>query len=255
LRQLKEKKKLLESVQKELDRLRNSPKTSTPTSTTATPAPVGARGGRARARGEGLVASGGRGNNVATPEKDEPGLEAEPMTPTETTSAGPATSTRKRKPSNAGGAQRRVSQELTSEPGQPVTRAKRARRPKRLDSYGGSVNLSWALKQCQTLLKSLMTHKFGWPFNQPVDPIALNIPDYFDVIKQPMDLGTIKVNLLPAGTPTGFLIVQFNSIQFKKKKRNNWILAITKLRTNSQKTSDSCGLTRSPTIRLDRTYA
>jgi hypothetical protein len=195
LRQLKEKKKLLESVQKELDRLRNSPKTSTPTSTTATPAPVGARGGRARARGEGLVASGGRGNNVATPEKDEPGLEAEPMTPTETTSAGPATSTRKRKPSNAGGAQRRVSQELTSEPGQPVTRAKRARRPKRLDSYGGSVNLSWALKQCQTLLKSLMTHKFGWPFNQPVDPIALNIPDYFDVIKQPMDLGTIKEQL------------------------------------------------------------
>ena len=26
----------------------------------------------------------------------------------------------------------------------------------------------------------------------PVDPVKLNIPDYFDIIKQPMDLGTIK---------------------------------------------------------------
>lgn len=30
------------------------------------------------------------------------------------------------------------------------------------------------------------------PFLTPVDPVKLNIPDYFDIIKQPMDLGTIK---------------------------------------------------------------
>ena len=27
---------------------------------------------------------------------------------------------------------------------------------------------------------------------QPVDPAELNLPDYFEIIKNPMDLGTIK---------------------------------------------------------------
>ena len=30
-------------------------------------------------------------------------------------------------------------------------------------------------------------------FGTPVDPVALNIPAYFDIIKNPMDLGTILV--------------------------------------------------------------
>ncbi|KAK9077049.1 hypothetical protein SSX86_005384 [Deinandra increscens subsp. villosa] len=33
------------------------------------------------------------------------------------------------------------------------------------------------------------------PFNRPVDPIELGIPDYFDVIETPMDFGTICNNL------------------------------------------------------------
>ncbi|KPM08485.1 histone acetyltransferase-like protein 2 [Sarcoptes scabiei] len=33
------------------------------------------------------------------------------------------------------------------------------------------------------------------PFRQPVDPVALQIPDYFDIIKVPMDLSTIKQKL------------------------------------------------------------
>ncbi len=33
------------------------------------------------------------------------------------------------------------------------------------------------------------------PFRVPVDPIGLGIPDYFDIIKKPMDLSTIKNNL------------------------------------------------------------
>lgn len=48
------------------------------------------------------------------------------------------------------------------------------------------------MKQCEVLLKRLMTHQFGWVFNTPVDVVKLNIPDYFTVIKHPMDLGTIK---------------------------------------------------------------
>lgn len=33
------------------------------------------------------------------------------------------------------------------------------------------------------------------PFQIPVDPVALQIPDYFDVVKEPMDLSTIKEKL------------------------------------------------------------
>ncbi|XP_068654779.1 transcription factor GTE9-like [Aristolochia californica] len=50
-------------------------------------------------------------------------------------------------------------------------------------------------KQCADILKKLMNHEAGWVFNQPVDPVALNIPDYFNVILEPMDLGTIKSKL------------------------------------------------------------
>ncbi|XP_019414990.1 PREDICTED: transcription factor GTE10-like isoform X1 [Lupinus angustifolius] len=48
------------------------------------------------------------------------------------------------------------------------------------------------LKSCETLLNRLMTHQYGWVFNTPVDVVKLNIPDYFKVIKHPMDLGTVK---------------------------------------------------------------
>jgi bromodomain-containing factor 1 len=36
---------------------------------------------------------------------------------------------------------------------------------------------------------------FAWPFMTPVDPIALGIPDYFEVVKTPMDLSTVKQKL------------------------------------------------------------
>ncbi|XP_062109059.1 transcription factor GTE8-like [Humulus lupulus] len=55
-----------------------------------------------------------------------------------------------------------------------------------------STTVVMLLKQCEALLKRLMTHQFGWVFNAPVDVVKLNIPDYFTVIKHPMDLGTVK---------------------------------------------------------------
>ncbi|KAK8940276.1 Transcription factor GTE8 [Platanthera guangdongensis] len=51
------------------------------------------------------------------------------------------------------------------------------------------------MKQCETLLKRLMTHNYGWVFNNPVDVVKLNLPDYFTYIKQPMDLGTVRSKL------------------------------------------------------------
>lgn len=46
--------------------------------------------------------------------------------------------------------------------------------------------------QCENILNILWNHKYGWPFQTPVDTEALNIPDYREKIKHPMDLGTIK---------------------------------------------------------------
>ncbi|XP_010550189.1 PREDICTED: transcription factor GTE9 [Tarenaya hassleriana] len=51
------------------------------------------------------------------------------------------------------------------------------------------------MKQCEALLKRLMSHQYAWVFNTPVDVIKLNIPDYLTVIKHPMDLGTVKSKL------------------------------------------------------------
>ena len=35
----------------------------------------------------------------------------------------------------------------------------------------------------------------GWLFKDPVDPVALAIPDYFSIVKFPMDFTTIKAKL------------------------------------------------------------
>ncbi|XP_077219981.1 transcription factor GTE12-like isoform X2 [Tasmannia lanceolata] len=51
------------------------------------------------------------------------------------------------------------------------------------------------MRQCAVILKKLMTHRDGWVFNHPVDPVQLKIPDYFSIISEPMDLGTIKCKL------------------------------------------------------------
>ncbi|KAI3884899.1 hypothetical protein MKW92_003694 [Papaver armeniacum] len=48
---------------------------------------------------------------------------------------------------------------------------------------------------CTKILRKLMTHPGSWIFNTPVDPIELNIPDYFSIITEPMDLGTVKHKL------------------------------------------------------------
>ena len=47
-----------------------------------------------------------------------------------------------------------------------------------------------------SIVKELLASEFGWPFEEPVDPVELDLPDYFDVIKTPMDCSTIICNIL-----------------------------------------------------------
>ncbi|XP_059415410.1 bromodomain-containing protein 4 isoform X5 [Carassius carassius] len=60
-------------------------------------------------------------------------------------------------------------------------------RPKRQTNQ-----LQYLLK---VVLKSLWKHQFAWPFHSPVDAVKLNLPDYYKIIKNPMDMGTIKKRL------------------------------------------------------------
>ncbi|KAJ3604439.1 hypothetical protein NHX12_029180, partial [Muraenolepis orangiensis] len=45
------------------------------------------------------------------------------------------------------------------------------------------------------VVKTLWKHQFAWPFYHPVDAIKLCLADYHKVIKNPMDMGTIKKRL------------------------------------------------------------
>uniref|UniRef100_A0A672IPT9 Bromodomain-containing protein 2 n=1 Tax=Salarias fasciatus TaxID=181472 RepID=A0A672IPT9_SALFA len=47
----------------------------------------------------------------------------------------------------------------------------------------------------KVVLKTLWKHEHAWPFQSPVDAEALHLADYYTIITNPMDLGTIKKRL------------------------------------------------------------
>ena len=52
-----------------------------------------------------------------------------------------------------------------------------------------------AFRECQSIVHYLQRHPKAGPFLQPVDPIALKIPQYRDVVKNPMDISTLAQKL------------------------------------------------------------
>lgn len=86
------------------------------------------------------------------------------------------------------------------------------------------------MKQCESLLSRLMAHQFGWVFNTPVDVVKLNIPDYFNVIKHPMDLGTIESKitsgeyLSPLGFATDMRLTLSNAMTYNPPANNVHIM-------------------------------
>jgi len=58
-----------------------------------------------------------------------------------------------------------------------------------------SMKNSRMIRLCGNIIRKLIDHKGGWLFKDPVDPVLYGIPDYFDVIRNPMDLGTVKNKL------------------------------------------------------------
>jgi len=51
------------------------------------------------------------------------------------------------------------------------------------------------IKRCQRVLQLLKKHACAYPFLQPVDPDALGIPDYFQIVKNPIDISIVERNL------------------------------------------------------------
>lgn len=68
---------------------------------------------------------------------------------------------------------------------------------------GKKGKLSEHLRHCDSILKEMLSKKhaaYAWPFYKPVDAEALELHDYHDIIKHPMDLSTVKV---PCGGGSG----------------------------------------------------
>eukprot|EP00250_Pteridium_aquilinum_P020749 c24929_g1_i8 orf=3988-5961(+) len=109
--------------------------------------------------------------------------------------------------------------------------ARDVKRPKVDASYGR--RSSELLKQCSVILKKLMSHKFGWVFNEPVDVVKLNLHDYFKIIKKPMDLGTIKkkldagVYLLPTEFCEDVRLTFLNAMKYNPQGHDVYVMADT----------------------------
>lgn len=52
------------------------------------------------------------------------------------------------------------------------------------------------LEDCIKVTEKLLQHKYASLFATPVDPETQNCPDYFEIVKNPMDMGTILVTFV-----------------------------------------------------------
>ncbi|XP_072422216.1 bromodomain-containing protein 3-like isoform X2 [Chiloscyllium punctatum] len=62
-------------------------------------------------------------------------------------------------------------------------------------SVGKKGKLTEHLRHCDSILKELLSKKhaaYAWPFYKPVDAEALELHDYHEIIKHPMDLSSVK---------------------------------------------------------------
>jgi len=101
--------------------------------------------------------------------------------------------------------------------------------PPKREKKGRSTNqLQYLLK---TVLKQILKHQFAWPFIKPVDAIKLRIPDYYEIIKEPMDFGTMKKKLehndfeKAADAIREFRLVFTNCFQYNKPGEDVVIMA------------------------------
>lgn len=103
--------------------------------------------------------------------------------------------------------------------------------PPKREKKGRTTNqLQFLLK---TVMRQVLKHSFAWPFAKPVDAAKLRIPDYYEIIKQPMDLGTIRKKLEHNDYQnakeciTEFRLVFNNAYQYNKPGEDVVVMAET----------------------------
>lgn len=50
-------------------------------------------------------------------------------------------------------------------------------------------------ENCAYILDVLTSHEYSWLFWEPVDPVALSIPTYFDLVRNAMDIRKMRSKL------------------------------------------------------------
>jgi hypothetical protein len=81
------------------------------------------------------------------------------------------------------------------------------------------------LSFCQRVLTELMDSKhrhLNQPFLQPVDPVALNAPTYFQIIRRPMDLSTVQRKLASGGYEEAEQFAKDTDLMFTNCATFNW---------------------------------
>jgi Bromodomain/TAZ zinc finger len=78
-----------------------------------------------------------------------------------------------------------------------LSRMTRAQIQKHLESLNKRIVLSsrTVTHKCRPIIQEIIEDQFGWVFRDAVDPVALGLPDYYDVIKNPMHLDLIRKKL------------------------------------------------------------
>jgi len=90
---------------------------------------------------------------------------------------------------------KRKADTTTADPGGESAEEKK---PARQHSTKPKNRMTEAMKACNEIIKEMFSKKhsaYAWPFYKPVDTEQLDLHDYKQVIKKPMDLGTVRTKM------------------------------------------------------------
>lgn len=98
------------------------------------------------------------------------------------------------------------------------------------------------LEYCKMVTDKLFDSLLSGPFRVPVDPERDGVPDYFDVIKKPMDLTTVRTNLDEGKYRNSsewiedLMLIWKNGMQYNRKLPTFYTMAQTLLKKSTKYT-------------------